>query len=468
MSITNNVPYGFELEAMPLGAFGGVGGHKLKPIPGSLQLYGGGFKKAIVPVLAITAAVVAPYAIPAMATAIGASASIGVAASYAAAGAIYGATAGALTSAVGGGNIGRGALIGGAVGGVGGYIGAPATGATGATATGATAAQAPLGTVASAAPTTATGLGGTGIASTTDLARQVATGAPTVGLSTTGAPSALGTQLSGTAAGAGIGGTSIPSVSVAAPAGLAVGTTPTGLGPTLAASQTGQLATAPVAGAQAAGAAPQDTGFVAGVKNVGSAIANRFTDPQMLADITLRAAGQLAGSAIAGDGLSAEQQELVNLQMAELQNLQQTNQAAFNQRLEAAQALLGEARYFDPEYFGLQRARQQQTAGAVAKREGTRGTTGEQRRAEERRYDIATGRNVGTAFDQGYLTGVQGRLQAQQAGLAQLPMPSAYTTDYSGMASTLRANEEQRLAAAQQVGNLFGDLTGYSSSRSQG
>jgi hypothetical protein len=154
--------------------------------------------------------------------------------------------------------------------------------------------------------------------------------------------------------------------------------------------------------------------------------------------------------------------------MAELQNLQQTNEAAFKQKLEAAQSLLGESRYFDPEYFGLQRARQQQTAGAQAKRESTRGTTGEQRRAEERRFDIATGRNVGTAFDQGYLTGVQGRIGAQTAGLGQLPMPSAYRTDYSGMASTLASNEEQRLAAAQQVGSLFGGLTGYGSSRSQG
>jgi hypothetical protein len=455
MSITNNVPYGFELEAMPLGAFGGVGGHRLKPIPGSLQLHGGGFKKAIVPILAITAAVVAPYAIPALAGAIAGSGAIISATTLAASGAIYGAAAGALTAAIGGGNIAQGALIGGALGGVGGYLSAPASAAA------PVAGAAPaLGTVAStapaAAPTVATGIGGTGLASTTDIARQVATGAPAVGLSTTGAPAALGTQLSG----AGIAGTSIPSVSVAAPAVSTLGgTVPTGLGPTVSAVKAGQMV---------GGAPIQETGFVAGLKKVGGAIADRFTDPQMLADITLRAAGQLAGSAIAGSGLSAEQQQLVDAQMAELQNLQQTNKAAFNQKLEAAQALLGEARYFDPEYFGLQRARQQQTAGAVAKREGTRGATGEQRRAEERRYDIATGRNVGTAFDQGYLTGVQGRLQTQQAGLSALPMPSAYRTDYTGMANTLAANEEQRLASAQQVGNLFGDVAGYGRSRSQG
>lgn len=464
MSITTRSPYGFELEAMPLGAFGGVGGHRLKPIPGSLQLHGGGIKKAIVPVLAITAMVVAPIAIPALAGAIAGSAAVSTAVSYAAAGAIYGATSGALTAAIGGGNIAQSALIGGAIGGVGGYIGAPAD-IAGATSTGAgpIAAQG-AGSVAPAA-TTSTGIAGTGIAGTSDIAAQVAKGVPTAGLSTTGVPANLGSALSGAAGGTGVAGTGIPSVMATAPTSLGTlgATVPTGLGPTVQAGQAGQLAT--TAGVPPV---PKETGFVAGLKDVGGRIVDRVTNPEMLADITLRAAGQLAGSAAVGSGLSEEQQQLVDAQMAELQNLQQTNEAAFKQKLEAAQALLGEARYFDPEYFGLQRARQQQTAGAQAKREATRGTTGEQRRAEERRFDIATGRNVGTAFDQGYLTGVQGRIGAQTAGLAQLPMPSAYRTDYSGMSSTLAANERQRLAAAEQVGGLFGGLTGYGSSRSQG
>lgn len=479
MSITTRVPYGFEMEAMPLEAFGGVGGHRLKPIPGSLQLHGGGFKKAIVPILAITAAVVAPIAIPAIAGAIPASLGLSQAVAYAASGAIYGATAGALTAAVGGGNIGESALIGGALGGIGGYLAAPAdvsavSGASGAAGAGGagtssvvTNAPAAAGsTVATGAPATGSGLGGAGIQSVGDITRQVAAG--TAGPSFVSpipstAAGNIGSTLSGTAGTTGIAGTGIPSVMAQAPQitpqALGVGTG-AGLGPTNAAVQAGQMV---------GGAKPQPGFFErvgAGLKETGSAIADRFTDPQMQADLILRAAGQMAGSAIAGSGLTEEQQQLVDMQMAELQQLQQTNEAAFNQRLEAAQAMLGESRYFDPEYFGLQRARQQQTAGAQAKRAGLRGLTGEERRAEARRYDIETGRNVGTAYDQGYLTGVQGRLEAQQAGLAQMPLPSQYASaSYGQLSNTLAEGERQRTQNARTIGGLFGGLTGMEQSR---
>lgn len=473
MSITTNVPYGFELDAMPLEAFGGVGGHRMKPIPGllrmhGLQLHGGRARKVVGAVVVIAAAVAIPFAVPAVIAAVGASTAVAAAAVGVATGAVIGASAGAASAAISGGNIGRGALIGGATGAIGGGISGYAAGPV--AATGAT--GAPLGTVASAqaaapaaatAPTVASGagLGGSNIASTSQIAGQVAAGGPSAGLALPGAPG-IGTALSGGATGAGIGGTGIQSVMATAPTAATFGgTAATGLGPTTAAAASGQLATAPIAGTQAAAS---DPGFLSrlgtGVSNVGSEIAGRFTDPANIADITLRAAGQLAGSAVAGDGLSAEQQQLVDMEMAQLRDLQQSNQQAFNDRLEAATALLGESRYFDPEYFGLQRAREQQIAGGQAKRENTRGLTGEQRRAESRRFDIDTGRNVGTAFDQGYLTGVQGRLQTQQAGLNAMPMPNQYTTDFGATSARLRANEEQRLRAADFTGegSMFSGL----------
>ena len=473
MSITTNVPYGFELDAMPLDAFGGVGGHRLKPIPGllrmhELQLHGGGRGRRVVgAVVGVVAAFTIPFAIPAVVAAVGASTAVASALVGAATGAVIGAADGAAAAAISGSNIGRGALIGGVggavTGGVSGYFAAP------------TAPTAPTATTATTA--TGTGIGRTGIQSVMvapptapTFGATAPTGlGPTAGVALPGT-SNIGATLSGGATGAtGIAGTGIQSVMATAPTAATFGgTAPTGLGPTVAAGQAGRLATSAIAGTQAA----SDPSFLSrlgtGISNTASKIGDRLTNPENLADITLRAAGQLAGSAIAGDGLSEQQQQLVDAQMTELQQLQQTNQAAFTERLEAAQALLGESRYFDPEYFGLQRARQQQTTGAQAKREGTRGTTGEQRRAEERRFDIATGRNVGTAFDQGYLTGVQGRLQTQQAGLNALPMPNQYATGYGALTGTLSNAERQRLAAAEQVGNLFGGLTGMSQSRSQG
>ena len=112
--------------------------------------------------------------------------------------------------------------------------------------------------------------------------------------------------------------------------------------------------------------------FMAGVRQIPSTIAARFSNPEMLADMTLRAAGMLAGSALAGSGLSPEEERLLAEQTAELRQLQQTNQQLFQQRLQQAQDLAGEAKYFDPTYFGLQSARRGPRAPCGKKRRAFR------------------------------------------------------------------------------------------------
>lgn len=211
------------------------------------------------------------------------------------------------------------------------------------------------------------------------------------------------------------------------------------------------------------------TTFAEAVSRVPGEIAAKFNDPKALADLTLRAAGNLAGSMIAGDGLSDEERALLAAQTEELRTLQQTNAGLFAQRLEQAQNLIGESKYFDPEYFGLQRARRAQTAAARAKRAGLRGLEGASRAAESRRFDLATARDVGTSYDQGYLAGVQGRLGTMQAGMQMMPtgFPSSMG-DYTNLrgaygAAATRARETQR-----DIGDLFGSLTGGQRSQSRG
>jgi hypothetical protein len=203
-----------------------------------------------------------------------------------------------------------------------------------------------------------------------------------------------------------------------------------------------------------AGAAPSGLTY-------SEALKQRLTSPEGLADMTLRAAGLLAGSAIAGDGLSSEERALLTEQVNELRQLQQTNRALFDQRLEQAQNLIGESKYFDPEYFGLQRARRAQVTAARMKRGGLRGLEGPARETEGRRFDLAAGREVGTAFDQGYLTGLQGRIQTQQAGLQAMPtgFPSSAAA-YSNLRSAYSGAAERTRQAQADVGELFGTLTG--------
>lgn len=227
--------------------------------------------------------------------------------------------------------------------------------------------------------------------------------------------------------------------------------------------------TAQTAGTTAAQTGTQPKSFTEALKSVPGAIADKFSDPKALADLILRAGGQLAGSVLAGEGLTAEEQMLLQAQTEELRQLQQANQALFNQRLEQAQALVGESKYFDPEYFGLQRARRAQLAGAKAKKAGLRGLSGERREAEARRYDLATARDTGTAYDVGYGTGVQGRLGTMQAGIAAMPgymTPS--TQAYAALAALYGKGEERRAQQATDIGRFFGDLTGTQQSQSRG
>jgi hypothetical protein len=265
------------------------------------------------------------------------------------------------------------------------------------------------------------------------------------GLSYAGeAAGALGGAAAGTAAGTGLSGAA----------------TDYAFAPDYSLAFTAPTATAGIAGtAGTAGTAGAPRTFTEALSRTGDAIKAKFADPKNLADMTLRAAGQLAGSALAGSGLSSEEEALLGQQTEELRQLQQTNQALFNQKLEQAQSLVGESKYFDPEYFGLQRARKAQTAGAVAKRAGLRGLTGDRRQAEGRRYDLETGRNTGTAYDTGFQSAIAPRVQTQQLGLAAMPGYMDYRTPAltaqlgaQGVARTRRAEDREGIA------DLFGPL----------
>ena len=255
-------------------------------------------------------------------------------------------------------------------------------------------------------------------------------------------------------------------------AGTAQSTTPISqysdgsyVGPTGAATG-GTIAAGTGTGATAT---TKPTTFMDALSKVPGEIAAKFNDPKALADLTLRAAGQLAGSVIAGDGLSDQERALLTAQTDELRALQQTNAGLFAQRLEQAQNLMGESKYFDPEYFGLQRARRAQTAAAKAKRAGLRGLEGAGRAAEARRFDLATARDVGTSFDQGYLTGVGGRLQTMQAGMQMMPTsyPSSMS-DYTNLRGAFTAANQRARETQGDIGNLFGSLTGNQRSQGRG
>lgn len=469
---------------------------------------------------AIAASIGASASIGAALTTAGISAATAATAGSVIGSAIVGAGLGAVTAAVTGQNVGRAALMGGIGGGIGGYMAAPSVPQSAISPQAMTAANAssdPIAALNASQGWTATATPPANLAITTG--GEVATMGPN-GWMVNGAAvpgetiayggqvdSALAAQLSasGDVAGAAnainssgtlavntpaaaggnagyLGTTNYSSAASLPQAGLAVTPQAEAAASVQAAYnpqsyQSVQAAEAAKTGTVGAGsgstgqAAPAGTATgtqaaqQAAPTSVWQALQQKFTDPKQQADLLLRAAGQLAGSALAGDGLTPEQQQLVNQQTEELKQLKETNKELFDQRLSWAQGLLGESRYFDPEYFGLQSQRGVQTTGARAKREAMRKLAGKGkaglRAAEERRYDLGIATGGESAYLQGADTAQQNKIRTMQAGLAQMPTGSPeYSGQYAALQKAYSEGEAARNTRAQNIGTLFGDFTG--------
>lgn len=197
----------------------------------------------------------------------------------------------------------------------------------------------------------------------------------------------------------------------------------------------------------------------AAVRAIPGQIGARLTDPKRLADMTLRAAGMMAGSALAGSGLTPAEKQLLNEQTQELRQLRETNQQLFQQRLQAAQDLAGEAKYFDPEYYGLQAARKAQAQVARQSAVGLRGLTGEQLAAGQRRARLETSRAAGTGFDIGFQRGMRGQIETRRAGVSAMPTEApSMMAGYESLGKAYDTAAQRRAKARENIGGLFADV----------
>jgi hypothetical protein len=391
--------------------------------------------KGLKTVIGIAASIAIPFVAPAIASTIGLSTAIGATAGSA----LVGAGLGAISAGITGGNVGRGALLGGLGGGISGYMSAPAAaaaapqvGTTGMSALDAGMAQYPStgvfgGTVATGAPAGLSALdaGMAQYPSTGTFGGDVTPGVETVA-GVPDVPQAAGLTLPE--------GTPLPTMAAGAPAGAA-----------------------PVA-------APKT--FAEAIKRVPENIAARFKDPKALADLTLRAAGSLAGSALAGSGLSPEEEELLRAQTEELKTLRETNAGLFQQKLDAAQALLGESKYFDPNYFRQQAETAAKIRSGRQEAAGTRGLTGERLAYARRQYQLGAARTAPTAGAQAASEAQTGRLQTMEAGLRMIP--SYPTTNYQQLLGAYDTAARRRRETQEDFGDLFGSVTGITESKSKG
>lgn len=169
-------------------------------------------------------------------------------------------------------------------------------------------------------------------------------------------------------------------------------------------------------------------------------------------------APKLVGGLAASGGVA---NTLTGIQMAELEKTRAQNENLYNTRLSESMGLLNQARQLDPNFFGRQAAQAAITRGGIQTAESTRGMTGEQLAAERRRGRLGTSRAAGSAFQQGYGTGLESQLKVRQAGLSSLPsaFPSS-SAEASQVAELSKQSEEAKRAQAQDIAKLFGSVIG--------
>ena len=206
-------------------------------------------------------------------------------------------------------------------------------------------------------------------------------------------------------------------------------------------------------------------------KGVGAAtekIADRLTNPDVLANAVLQVGGAVAAEAIVGTpGMTPDEQAALETYKAELETLKQRDEAAFNAKMDAAKQYMVQAGYYDPQYFGLQSANRAAIAEGRKLREFERKAglrTGGVSAGDRRRAALSGGANIQSAFDRGFLQGVNLQNQAMSTGVGLIPgAPTSGATGAYNMA-VLAQNQgnAERAAADRKKSNIQKFFGGFS------
>ena len=193
----------------------------------------------------------------------------------------------------------------------------------------------------------------------------------------------------------------------------------------------------------------------AGLSNAGEMLVDRLTNPEVLANAALQVGGAVAAEAIVGTppDQSPETQAAIEQYKAELSALKERDEAAFNQKLDAAKQYMVQAGYYDPNYFALQSANKAAIAEGRKLREFERKaglTMGGTSAGERRRAALAGGANVQSAFDRGFLTGQNLQNQVMSTGVGLIPnAPTSAANAQLGLANFYAGQDSAAQQSAQ-------------------
>ena len=231
---------------------------------------------------------------------------------------------------------------------------------------------------------------------------------------------------------------------------------------TASTSGLGNAAATQTAGGVTTGAAEKLT-FTQALAKVPDALKAKFTDPAMLADLTMRAGAQLITGQLADAGLSDEEKQLLQARTEEMKANKEMNSELFQTQLREAYDLLGRSDYFDPGYFGQQYAGQAKQRTASQKEAALRKVNPRNkgsRAALERQYNLQSAREEATAYDKGSMYGFDAGLKLTQQALNALPKNAPSSSADATALSTAYGNIEERKRKSQEglnktLGGLF-------------
>lgn len=197
--------------------------------------------------------------------------------------------------------------------------------------------------------------------------------------------------------------------------------------------------------------------------NTMSEIGNRFTDPSKLADVSIQAGINLIGAEIMGVGkMSDEEKELLAMQKQQMEELKAKDEKAYNFAMSQAKKFLKLGDDFDPQQIARQAYGKAAARAGLAKRDALRKINPSNtalRAAEERRFDLGTAANTGSAYDRGMIQGLN--QQANYLNKASAAYPSSggsYSSALTGLQQTY-ANLAQKKSNAQKgVNQMFGSF----------
>lgn len=178
----------------------------------------------------------------------------------------------------------------------------------------------------------------------------------------------------------------------------------------------------------------------------------------------IKGAGNLASGYLSG---ALNMPDVYDAQKDYLSQVSDMQKESYRKKMAAAEGLIGQARYYDPYYYGTQAQNDALIRGTAAKNEALRSMSGTGRTyasdAEARRYNLNTAKNAASAYTQAADTAQNQKVRTIQAGLNAMPDGVA---DISGSYNALYGNAHDAMRLYNETfRDIFGTL--YSKSNDE-